>query len=234
MTTRIREALELEIAPSRQRSSIAKDLNAIEELVSELCGIHHRICPRQVLGVRIGLYAGHLLALDLPREDKRLLAFVETDGCFLDGVIAATGCAVGRRTMRVLDYGKVAGTFVDIERGESVRIAPRLGVRDAAGEYAPDARDRWTAQLQGYQIMPAGELLAAEPVQLTLDLKAIISRPGVRVNCEVCGEEIINAREVHRDGAVLCRHCDGDIYFRSLPDSPASRAIETFNLGTSN
>jgi formylmethanofuran dehydrogenase subunit E len=136
--------------------------------------------------------------------------------------------------MRVLDYGKVAATFVDVETGTSIRIAPRPGIREAAQEYAPDGQNRWAAQLLGYQIMPAGELLLAESVQLTLDLEEIISKPGLRVNCDRCGEEIINAREVRRDGAILCRHCDGDIYFRSIPDPLPIRALANFKLETSN
>jgi formylmethanofuran dehydrogenase subunit E len=74
---------------------------------------HDHLCPRQVLGVRMGIYAAELLALDLPQNDKRLFTFVETDGCLIDGLAVATGCWVGNRTMRVIDYGKSAATFVD-------------------------------------------------------------------------------------------------------------------------
>ncbi|MBK9095054.1 MAG: hypothetical protein IPM84_20295 [Anaerolineae bacterium] len=53
-----------------------------------------------------------LLALDLPQTDSAWLAITETDGCFVDGVSAVTGCYVGRRTLRVEDFGKVAAVFV--------------------------------------------------------------------------------------------------------------------------
>jgi formylmethanofuran dehydrogenase subunit E len=82
--------------------------------------------------------------------------------------------------------------------------------------------------------MPAQELLVAEGVQLTLDVEQIISTPGLRVNCDRCGEEIMNAREVRRNGAILCRHCNGDIYFRSIPDALPVRTAEELELGTSN
>jgi formylmethanofuran dehydrogenase subunit E len=211
-----------------------REAHVVDRALSKLEGLHRHLCPRQVLGVRMGLYAGGLLALDVPREDKRLFVFMETDGCFVDGVIAATGCNVGRRTMRILDFGKVACTFVDLESGEAIRIVPRFGVRVAAREYAPAARNRWTAQLEGYQVMPAQELLKAEQVQLTVDLVKIISRAGVRVNCDGCGEEIINQREVIRDGRVLCRQCAGDGYYARIPEPRRVWSVEGLDEVSSN
>jgi formylmethanofuran dehydrogenase subunit E len=96
----------------------------LEELLTASAALHHHLCPRQVLGVRMGLAAGSWLELTLPQTDKRLLTVVETDGCVIDGLAVATGCRVGRRTMRVLDFGKVAATFVDTVTGRAVRLAP--------------------------------------------------------------------------------------------------------------
>ncbi len=188
----------------------------LKTALRNLEGVHRHLCPRQVLGARIALFAGEYLDLELPREDKRLFVFVETDGCALDGIAVTTGANVGKRTMRVMDYGKVAATFVNTESGEAVRIVPRTGIRSEARNYAPEARNRWIAQLNGYQVMPPHELLLAEPVQLTVNLERLISRAGVRVNCKVCGEEIMNEREVVREGMVLCRSCAGDAYFERL------------------
>ncbi len=72
---------------------------------------HGHLCPRQVLGVRMGVYAAEYLAVDVPQDDKRLFAFVETDGCLVDGITAATECSCGHRTMRILDYGKTAASL---------------------------------------------------------------------------------------------------------------------------
>jgi formylmethanofuran dehydrogenase subunit E len=68
--------------------------------------------------------------------------------------------------------------------------------------------------LEAYQVLPDEELLEAWSVRLTLDLKALISRNGVRAECEVCGEEIINEREVVRDGHVCCRSCAEEAYYQ--------------------
>jgi formylmethanofuran dehydrogenase subunit E len=183
-------------------------------LLAQSAALHRHLCPRQVLGARMGLYAGELLGLELPQTNKRLLTIVETDGCFTDGVSVATNCWVGRRTMRVEDYGKVAATFVDTETDRAVRIVPQPSARQRAFEYAPAAKNKWEAQLLGYQHMPAAGLLTAQTVQLRAPLAEILSRPGLKAHCDFCGEEILNGREIERDGATLCQACAGEAYYQ--------------------
>ena len=186
----------------------------LAEYLDRTTALHNHLCPRQVLGVRMGLLAGELLGLTLPQTDKRLYTFVETDGCFADGVSVATGCWLGHRTMRLMDYGRVAATFVDTECERALRVWPHPQARTLAAHYAPEASDHWHAQRDAYQTMPAAELLRWEPVVLTVSLKALISRHGVRVCCSKCGEEILNEREIIIGGAPVCRACAGEGYYR--------------------
>ncbi|MGB9632614.1 MAG: FmdE family protein [Chloroflexaceae bacterium] len=192
----------------------------LREALEQSAAMHRHLCPRQVLGARMGLYAGELLGLELPRADKRLFTFVETDGCFADGVSTATGCWLGRRTLRLIDLGKVAATVVDTRTGQAIRMHPHPEARVLARSYAPNARSRWHAYLEAYQIMPVAELLVARPVTLTLDLAALIGRNGIRTQCEQCGEEIINQREVLRAGRVLCPGCAGQGAYCSEAEAP--------------
>lgn len=187
----------------------------ISLFLPSLASLHDHVCPRQILGLRMGIYAAELLNLDLPQKDKRLITLVETDGCFADGVSVATGCSLGHRTMRLMDFGKVAATFVDTKTERAVRIYPHAESRSNARLCLPDARSRWHAQLEAYQVMPVEQMLCWQPVTLTVALKQLISRPGVRVNCAVCGEEIINEREVIVDGQAICRACAGDGYYQA-------------------
>ncbi len=188
-------------------------MRPLNELLRDSATHHRRLCPRQVLGARVGMFAASLLTLDLPQPDKRLLAFVETDGCFVDGVSAATGCYVGRRTLRVEDFGKTAVTFFDTRAERAVRIAPRLDARELAREYAPKAKNRWEAQLLGYQLMPNEDLLDFKWVTMRINIPALIGQAGARVNCDSCGEEIINQREVLWESKILCRACAGQAYY---------------------
>lgn len=193
-------------------------------LLNESAARHQHLCPRQVLGIRIGLAGLRVLGLidevyqpRFQNQGKRLLTIVETDGCGADGVAVATDCVVGRRTLRVFDYGKVAATLVDTLSGRAVRVAPSLRARTLSSQYAPSASNPWHGYLQAYQIMPDGALLQIQPVELTLSLAEILSKPGLRVVCQRCGEEIMNEREVSLDGAVLCRACAGEAYYRRSP-----------------
>lgn len=190
-------------------------MKTLDELLTESAALHHHLCPRQVLGVQMGRLAATLLDLDLPQSDKRLLIIVETDGCFTTGLSVATNCWVGRRTLRVEDYGKVAATLVDTQTGQAIRIAPSPTARERAAACAPDAHNRWEAMLFGYQRMAPADIFVWQPVILTTPVAVIISRAGHRAACDRCGEEILNEREVVTGGLTLCRHCAyGGYYHR--------------------
>lgn len=201
-----------------------------EELLYQSAVLHQHLCPRQVLGVRMGLAAGRWLGLELPQIDKRILTIVETDGCLIDGLAVATGCRVGRRTMRVLDFGKVAATFVDTQTDRAVRIVPSASTRKRARDYAPEAQNRWEAYLLGYQRMPDAELLEIQEVTLTVSLEKILSKDGYRVNCDVCGEEIINEREVRQGDSIVCRSCAGARYYSHTDESIAIPMVNFLEL----
>jgi len=184
----------------------------LTQYLSALQGLHDHLCPRQVLGIRIGLYGASLLNICAP---QRMLCSIETDGCFADGVMVATGCSMGHRTMRLVDYGKIAATFVDSVTDKAFRVWPSADARNVALLYAPECRDAWHAQLLGYQHMPNEALLCSEEVALTVSLKALIGRPGRRVTCHQCHEEIINQREAYQDGHLVCQYCAGNIYYQT-------------------
>lgn len=199
-------------------------MSILSKLLEETSQYHRHLCPRQVLGIRMGLLAGEALGLEVPQplDGKRLLTIAETDGCAADGLSVATNCWVGRRTLRIEDFGKVAATFVDTKTGQAVRVVPRNTSREDAQAFAPDARNKWEAMLLGYQRMPARDLLSLQPVILKTPIEKIISLPRYKAICEWCSEEIRNEREIVGEGIVLCRACAGYAYYTTATGTPKS------------
>jgi formylmethanofuran dehydrogenase subunit E len=192
----------------------------LEALLYESARDHYKLCPRQILGVRLGLAGLAALGFETAPSDKRLLVISETDGCFVDGLSAATACSVGRRSLRVQDYGKTAAVFVDTVTGQSLRIAPALDLRQKAVDCAPAGLSTYQAQMQAYRSLPAAEMFTIRPVWLADSVQALLSRPGLRVICENCGEEIMNEREILQNSRSLCRACAQPAYYRFSENEP--------------
>lgn len=177
---------------------------------------HKHLCPRQILGVRIGLKGMAVLGMDISPKPKHLLVISETDGCFIDGIIAVTNCTVGHRTLRIEDYGKIAATFINTKTNYAIRIAPALDVREKANLHAPEEKRHYFAQMQAYPIMPDEELMNVQEIELNINIQEIISHSGKRVNCERCGEEIINEREIIIEGKYYCYSCAEGGYYQQV------------------
>lgn len=196
-------------------------MDKLQALLESCSSRHDHLCPRQILGVRIGLAGLAALGFQEPPAKKRLFTILETDGCFADGVVEATGCTVGHRRLRIEDYGKTAATFVDSNTGRAVRVTPAIDVRELAVAFAPKESRHYFAQMQAYQLMPDEQLLTVKEVRLVTPIETIISRPGVRTECSRCGEEIINERELLIEGNPVCQACAGSSYYE-LPVAVAT------------
>jgi len=210
-------------APARSGSEARPSAQFLQPFLSLSAARHQHLCPRQVLGIRLGLVG--LVQLGLisaayndvfHNNDKRLLTIVETDGCGADGLAVATSCHVGRRTLRVLDFGKVAATLVDTHTRHAVRVSPTPASRQLAQTYAPDGETKWHRYLLGYQRIPDAKLVRVVPVKLTQTLAELLSKPQMRAICAICQEEIMNEREIIVDGRPLCQQCAGLGYYQPL------------------
>jgi formylmethanofuran dehydrogenase subunit E len=79
--------------------------------------------------------------------------------------------------------------------------------------------------MTAYQVMPDDEMFTVTAVTLHTPIEDIVSRPGIRVNCDVCGEEIMNEREVKQNGLTLCRPCAGSSYYHLPVCIPAQQEL---------
>jgi formylmethanofuran dehydrogenase subunit E len=213
-------------------------MKSLEEYLALAAENHGHMCPGQVLGVRMAMLGLTRLDIDDPAKyRKRLLTFVEIDRCATDAVSLVTGCRLGKRSLKYLDYGKVAATFVDLETNRAVRIVARDDSRAKAKEMfretpSGEVADRFvgrqradqqqagrqvaTVQLEAYKVMDDSELFTFQEVRVKLKPEDLPSGPHSRVACEQCGEGINDRRERVMNGRVVCRNCAGESYYEIL------------------
>jgi formylmethanofuran dehydrogenase subunit E len=190
-------------------------MKTLEEYIALAAQKHGHMCPGQVLGIRMAMLGLKALAIDDPAQHrKRLVTFVEIDRCATDAVSLVTGCRLGKRSLKFLDYGKVAATFLDLESHRAVRVVARDDARQKAQAMFPELADPHQAQLQAYKVMDEEELFTLQPVRVKLPPEDLPARPRSRVTCEGCGEGVNDGRERRVDGRILCRSCAGESYYQ--------------------
>jgi formylmethanofuran dehydrogenase subunit E len=193
---------------------------SFDELLDEAVAFHGHLCPGEVLGVRMAIAGCRTLGLADPRQvGKRLVVFVEIDRCATDAIQALTGVSLGKRTLKHVDFGKTAATFVDVVAREAVRVVARDDARELAGAAAPAERDARRAQTVAYRTLPEARLLRLERVVVD---PGWLDRRRRRVFCAQCGEGVHYEREVREGGRVLCRACAGDSYYAVLEAGSAA------------
>jgi formylmethanofuran dehydrogenase subunit E len=182
-------------------------MRSFDELLQESSAIHGHHCAGQVLGVRMAMLGCREVGIDEPKGCKKLIVYVEMDRCATDAVQAVTGCSLGKRTLKFLDYGKMAATFVNTETPQAVRVLARDDARALAPVYVQDATSPREAQKQAYRIMPEEALFSVTLVSLRVPAQEMPGYRGDRVQCGACGEGINYHREVRVNGRTLCIPC---------------------------
>lgn len=196
-------------------------METLEELLQRAEESHGHMCAGQVLGVRMAMLGCHLVGVEDPRgiDQKKLIVYVEIDRCAADAVNTVTGCRLGKRTLKFVDYGKLAATFLNVKTGEAVRVVALESSREAANSAFPEIENKYQRQMRAYKVLPDEDLFKVESVRITLTPQDQPGRPVSRVECDACGEGINDHREVKRDGQTLCRACAGDAYYETIPSN---------------
>ncbi len=193
-------------------------MDNFETLLEESVKIHGHLCPGQVLGVKMSMLGLKMAGIEDPKgkDRKNIIVFVEMDRCATDAVQSVTGCSLGRRTLKFMDYGKMAATFVNLKTGRAFRIIAKEDARGWANERMPHIEDKYKAQLEAYKVMSDDDLFAVMEVKVEIKPEDMPGRPLGRVVCDQCGEYVQDRREIHKDGRVLCKTCAEGGYYEEV------------------
>jgi formylmethanofuran dehydrogenase subunit E len=190
-------------------------MESFADLLEESTRIHGHICAGQVIGVRMSMLALSLLNIDDPKgaDRKKLYVVVEIDRCATDAVQSVTGCSLGKRSMRWLDHGIMAATFVHLESGKAFRITALEEAREFSEKYCKEITDKYARQLEAYKIMLEEELFRVEAVTVEIAPEDLPGRPLKRVQCERCLDWVQDKRDLLVEGQILCRNCVNGRYY---------------------
>ena len=191
-------------------------MDAFEVLLESSAEAHGHLCPGQVVGVRMAMLGCRLIGLDAPRRHdqiKKLIVYVEMDRCTADAVAHVTGVKLGRRSLKFMDYGIMAATFVNLETEKAYRVVSTEEARSLAAAYAPGIADKHPQQLVAYKRMPDSVLFRVQAVRVKIDDCDLPGPTRYKVPCSRCGQVVRDQREVIKDDQILCQPCTEDTYF---------------------
>ena len=199
-------------------------MQSLEEILKECERLHGHMCAGQLLGARMALLGCRSIGIEDPRgaDRKKLIVWVEIDRCMTDAVSAATGVRLGTRSLKFIDYGKVAATFLNTEQNRAVRVVALESSRGLADQRYPAIEKKRERQFRAYSEAADDELFKTELVTVELRELDAPGSPRSRVICAVCGEGVNDGREViDRNGDSLCRGCQQGTYYSKL-DNPTA------------
>ena len=127
-------------------------MESLDELLAKAEAAHGHMCAGQILGVRMALMGLERLGIADPRgaDRKRLVTFIEIDRCATDAIGLVTGCRLGKRTLKLRDWGKMAATFVDLAEGRGMRIVALEDSRELASQLYPHVEPKSRQQMLAY------------------------------------------------------------------------------------
>jgi len=187
-----------------------------DTLLKSSAAAHGHLCPGQVVGVRMAMLGCRLIGLDEPTridQIKKLIVYVEMDRCTADAVAHVTGVKLGRRSLKFMDYGIMAATFVNLQTNTAFRIISTEEARDLATVYAPEIPEKYPQQLEAYKRMPDSVLFRVQKVRVDMSEYDLPGPTRKKIACSRCGQVVRDNREVVQNGHVLCKPCAQGAYF---------------------
>ena len=192
-----------------------------DELFDMAVKFHGHRCPAMPMCLRAGLAAMRALGAERA-QDKELYVISETGkghaaGCFLDGIMAATGCTYGKSNIEKKYWNKMAFTLVDTKQGKAVRVSlkPAFFEQALKSPFVQMRRQGVPPQDVPADVLePLLDRVLSLPEEQFLDIEGPFDFPWSAgqacfdtVRCDGCGEAVFTNAVTEKDGKTLCGGC---------------------------
>lgn len=229
-----------EVSAGRQAIETMIRSGDLEGLLRQAEAFHGHLCPGVALGVKAGQYAMDYLDRE-SRGWEEVVAIVDCNNCFVDGLQVVTGCTLGNNGLIYRDLGKTAVTVARRHDGAAVRLAVKPDFRERLlAKYATAGPlfDKVMVQQEAtaeehhrfqhlWEAISRRELKEPLEEQFVIQTLTIQMPPGSRmfatVRCSRCGEGVMEPKARLKEGQTVCRACAGE----SFPGL-TGRGVEVF------
>jgi len=197
----------------------------LEGLLRKAGELHGHFCPYVALGVRAGYTALKALGIEQNLGMEEVVALVEANNCFSDGVQMVTGCTFGNNALIYRDLGKTAVT-VATRDGQAVRVVVKANYADGFDERYPEAHALFekivvnreeATQVEHEKLMRLWAESSFEQLELPEEEVFNVKHTKIEippfapifasVRCSICGENVMETRARVRDGEPICMEC---------------------------
>jgi formylmethanofuran dehydrogenase subunit E len=203
--------------------------NDLAGLLHQTAKIHGHHCVGSAMGVIAAQHAMKVLGVTKNTGMEHLVAVVETNSCFSDGVQVVTGCSFGNNSLVYRDYGKTA--FSLVKRGEEgVRVSARPDPGDLLKDSDPETQalyrkivnERNATSEEEARMMelnrrhcfnvlniPADKIFKVERIKVEFPSYSRLLDSRI---CAGCGEKVMETRVMKKGDDYYCIPCHGGSY----------------------
>ncbi|TDO92009.1 formylmethanofuran dehydrogenase subunit E [Halanaerobium saccharolyticum] len=202
-----------------------------QDLLLKAGELHGHYCPYLALGVLAS--ADVLKRFDAENDGMEdLLAVVETNSCFSDGIQYTAGTTFGNNALIYRDFGKTAVTFIN-RKEEDKNLRYYLKDSDFISREYPDAAklfkkviaERKGSKKEQEKMKELWQKIAFEIIEEDVDRYFKIEEDvDIEVpdyasifadqHCSKCGEKLMAAKAVKKNNEVFCRDCAESCYYQ--------------------
>ncbi len=198
-----------------------EDLDSLLRKAGEL---HGHLCNYLAYGVKAGCYGIKQMGVTNTGMEE-IIAIVETNNCFSDGIQMVTGCSFGNNSLIYRDLGKSAVTITRRD-GQAIRIALDPDFEDSRGQEYPNAyalfekliAKREPGEAEDFaRMMRLFADMSMRELSVPVETMFRISKLTVDIpeyapifeskKCDTCGENVVVTRLVEKEGKSLCLSC---------------------------
>ena len=128
------------------------NIDDYDEQLKKAVEFHGELCGGIAIGTKLGMYGLELLGMELNKRHKNLIVILENERCTADGIQAVTKCTIGKRSLKLVYYGRFAATFYNMDTGEAYRVS------DADANKKDKAKETREEMVERFRVTPPEEL----------------------------------------------------------------------------